>query len=170
LESPNAKPAKRAAGETRQSSQDSHGFLLLSSARVSFSFRVSARHVDLGLSGSPTCADVECARNRMSTTVCAVVLGTGAVGKSAITISLCQKKFIEEYDPTIEDSYRKNLVVDESPYELDLLDTAGQEEYSAMRDSYMAEGEGTCGVVFCRSISRHSNPQTNRIRSCLRRE
>jgi GTPase KRas protein len=77
----------------------------------------------------------------MSTTIRAVVMGTGAVGKSAVTISLCQKKFVEEYDPTIEDSYRKNLVVDESVYELDLLDTAGQEEYSAMRDAYMSEGE-----------------------------
>jgi GTPase KRas protein len=68
-------------------------------------------------------------------------MGTGAVGKSAVTISLCQKKFVEEYDPTIEDSYRKSLVVDSSVYELDLLDTAGQEEYSAMRDAYMSEGE-----------------------------
>ena len=35
----------------------------------------------------------------------------------------------------------QNLVVDENCYELDLLDTAGQEEYSAMRDAYMSEGE-----------------------------
>ena len=31
-----------------------------------------------------------------------VVVGDGAVGKSALTIQLMQNLFIEEYDPTIE--------------------------------------------------------------------
>lgn len=72
----------------------------------------------------------------------AVILGTGAVGKSAITINFVKKLFCEEYDPTIEDSYSKQIVVDEKSVVLDLLDTAGQEEYSAMRESYMSDGEG----------------------------
>lgn len=37
-------------------------------------------------------------------------------------------------DPTIEDSYRKQTCVDEEIVQLDILDTAGQDEYSAMRD------------------------------------
>jgi GTPase KRas protein len=41
---------------------------------------------------------------------------------------------LEEYDPTIEDSYRKNTVVDDTPAVLDILDTAGQEEYASMQD------------------------------------
>lgn len=45
-------------------------------------------------------------------------------------------------DPTIEDSYRKQVVIDEETCLLDILDTAGQEEYSAMRDQYMRSGEG----------------------------
>ena len=36
-----------------------------------------------------------------------VVLGSGGVGKSALTIRLITDNFLEEYDPTIEDSYRK---------------------------------------------------------------
>ncbi|CAF3764811.1 unnamed protein product [Rotaria magnacalcarata] len=55
--------------------------------------------------------------------------------------ALCQI-FIDEYDPTIEDSYRKQAVVDGETCLLDILDTAGQEEYSAMRDQYMRGGEG----------------------------
>ena len=71
-----------------------------------------------------------------------VILGTGAVGKSALTINFVKKLFCEEYDPTIEDSYSKQLTVDEKPVCLDILDTAGQEEYSAMRETYMNDGEG----------------------------
>eukprot|EP01089_Gocevia_fonbrunei_P012290 TRINITY_DN2863_c0_g2_i1.p1 TRINITY_DN2863_c0_g2~~TRINITY_DN2863_c0_g2_i1.p1 ORF type:complete len:195 (-),score=47.71 TRINITY_DN2863_c0_g2_i1:82-666(-) len=71
-----------------------------------------------------------------------VVVGGGGVGKSAISIQLTQNHFVDEYDPTIEDSYRKQVTVDEDTCLLDILDTAGQEEFSAMRDQYMRTGEG----------------------------
>ena len=38
-----------------------------------------------------------------------VVVGAGGVGKSALTIQLIQNHFVDEYDPTIEDSYRKQV-------------------------------------------------------------
>lgn len=71
-----------------------------------------------------------------------VVVGGGGVGKSALTIQLIHAHFVDEYDPTIEDSYRKQVVIDEKVTILDILDTAGQEEYSAMREQYMRTGEG----------------------------
>ncbi|KAG0671235.1 Ras GTPase [Maudiozyma exigua] len=71
-----------------------------------------------------------------------VVVGGGGVGKSALTIQLIHSHFVDEYDPTIEDSYRKQVVIDEKVTILDILDTAGQEEYSAMREQYMRTGEG----------------------------
>lgn len=40
-----------------------------------------------------------------------VTLGAGGVGKSALTIYFVQRHFIEEYDPTIEDSYRKQMTI-----------------------------------------------------------
>lgn len=42
----------------------------------------------------------------------------------------------------LTDSYRKQCVIDEEVALLDVLDTAGQEEYSAMREQYMRTGEG----------------------------
>ncbi|PVU87385.1 hypothetical protein BB560_006499, partial [Smittium megazygosporum] len=58
-----------------------------------------------------------------------VVVGGGGVGKSALTIQFIQSHFVDEYDPTIEDSYRKQCVIDGETALLDVLDTAGQEEY-----------------------------------------
>jgi len=71
-----------------------------------------------------------------------VIVGAGGVGKSAITVRFVQGNFVEKYDPTIEDSYRKQLEVDGVACMLDVMDTAGQEEYSALRDSYMKTGQG----------------------------
>ncbi|KAG1174115.1 hypothetical protein G6F70_005242 [Rhizopus microsporus] len=71
-----------------------------------------------------------------------VIVGEGGVGKSAMTIQFIQSHFIDEYDPTIEDSYRKQCIIDNEGALLDILDTAGQEEYSAMREQYMRIGEG----------------------------
>ena len=71
-----------------------------------------------------------------------VVVGSGGVGKSALTIQFIQSHFVSDYDPTIEDSYRKQCVIDDKVAHLDILDTAGQEEFSAMREQYMRTGEG----------------------------
>ncbi|XP_009571372.1 PREDICTED: GTPase HRas, partial [Fulmarus glacialis] len=99
-----------------------------------------------------------------------VVVGAGGVGKSALTIQLIQNHFVDEYDPTIEDSYRKQVVIDGETCLLDILDTAGQEEYSAMRDQYMRTGEGFLCVFAInntksfedihqyRSVSREGGP------------
>merc|ERR1712193_394407 len=71
-----------------------------------------------------------------------VVVGGGGVGKSALTIQFIQSYFVTDYDPTIEDSYTKQCVIDDEVARLDILDTAGQEEFSAMREQYMRSGEG----------------------------
>lgn len=71
-----------------------------------------------------------------------VVVGGGGVGKSALTIQFIQSYFVSDYDPTIEDSYTKICSVDGRPVRLDILDTAGQEEFSAMREQYLRSGEG----------------------------
>ncbi|XP_059809538.1 ras-related protein R-Ras2-like [Hemitrygon akajei] len=71
-----------------------------------------------------------------------VVVGGGGVGKSALTIQFIQSYFVSDYDPTIEDSYTKQCVIDDRAARLDILDTAGQEEFGAMREQYMRSGEG----------------------------
>ncbi|CAE6362518.1 unnamed protein product, partial [Rhizoctonia solani] len=46
------------------------------------------------------------------------------------------------YDPTIEDAYRKQTMVDGSVCHIEIVDTAGQEEYSTLRDQWVREGQG----------------------------
>lgn len=83
-----------------------------------------------------------------------VVLGDGGVGKTALTIQLCLNHFVETYDPTIEDSYRKQVVIDQQSCMLEVLDTAGQEEYTALRDQWIRDGEG---FVLVYSITSRSS-------------
>lgn len=71
-----------------------------------------------------------------------VVLGSGGVGKSALTVQFVTGSFIEKYDPTIEDFYRKEIEVDSSPSVLEILDTAGTEQFASMRDLYIKNGQG----------------------------
>lgn len=71
-----------------------------------------------------------------------IVQGCGGVGKSALTIQFVQNKFESKYDPTIEDSYRKPFQVGNENIMLEIIDTAGTEQFSAMRDLYMKNGHG----------------------------
>jgi len=70
-----------------------------------------------------------------------VVMGPGGVGKSAIVIRYISGKFESKYDPTIEDRYQKIIDYEGAPCKLEILDTAGQETFSAMREMYMKNGE-----------------------------
>ncbi|KAL2109508.1 hypothetical protein VUR80DRAFT_2350 [Thermomyces stellatus] len=71
-----------------------------------------------------------------------VVLGAGGVGKSCLTAQFVHNEWIESYDPTIEDTYRTQINVDDRQVVLEILDTAGTEQFVAMRDLYMKTGQG----------------------------
>eukprot|EP00659_Diplonema_papillatum_P012358 gene12358-19112_t len=71
-----------------------------------------------------------------------VVFGAGKTGKSALTIQFVQENFVEKYDATVEDSYRKMAEVDGQPCQLSLLDTAGQDEYLPLKSVYYDKGDG----------------------------
>lgn len=79
-----------------------------------------------------------------------VLLGAGGVGKSALTMQFVSHHFLDYHDPTIEDAYQQQAVIDGEVGLLDILDTAGQAEFTAMRDQYMRGGEG---FIICYSIT-----------------
>ncbi|KAJ7293248.1 ras protein [Mycena rebaudengoi] len=45
-------------------------------------------------------------------------------------------------DPTVEDAYRKQFIVDNRMCLVEVIDIAGQEDYATVRDQWIREGQG----------------------------
>ena len=71
-----------------------------------------------------------------------ILLGAGGVGKSALTFQFMYDEFLENYDPTKADCYRKKIVFKGEEIQIDILDTVGQEDYEGIRDNYIRKGDG----------------------------
>ena len=71
-----------------------------------------------------------------------IMVGSGSTGKSALTLQFMYDEFVEDYEPTKADSYQKKIVLDGEEVQIDILDTAGEEDYAAIRDNYFRSGEG----------------------------
>lgn len=91
-----------------------------------------------------------------------VVLGSGGVGKSALTVKFVSGTFMEKYDPTIEDFYRKEIEVDSAPSVLEILDTAGTEQFASMRDLYIRNSQGFVIVYSITSLQTFQDIKTMR--------
>eukprot|EP00733_Pompholyxophrys_punicea_P002021 Pompholyxophrys_punicea_v1_NODE_1298_length_804_cov_3.252336.p1 type:complete len:193 gc:universal NODE_1298_length_804_cov_3.252336:681-103(-) len=71
-----------------------------------------------------------------------VIVGGGGVGKSCLTVRFLKDEFTSEYDPTIEENYRKKISLSDYECILDVVDTAGQQEYASLRDQHLRTGQG----------------------------
>ncbi|KAJ3432318.1 ras-like protein [Anaeramoeba flamelloides] len=71
-----------------------------------------------------------------------IVAGPGSVGKSAITLQFITQTFVQDHDPTIEESYQKTVTLNNKSFPLEIQDTAGQEEYSTLRSHNFRAGHG----------------------------
>lgn len=70
------------------------------------------------------------------------VLGAGGVGKSAITLRFMRDVFVQKWEATIEDAYRRKVRVDNKTAHVQILDTAGQEDFSSLRAQWMMNKDG----------------------------
>ena len=71
-----------------------------------------------------------------------VVMGTGAVGKTALVVRFVAGQFVEKSDPTIEDYYRTDIDLDNVTHAVEILDTADADAFVSMRDLYIKNGQG----------------------------
>eukprot|EP01016_Furgasonia_blochmanni_P038287 TRINITY_DN4608_c0_g1_i2.p1 TRINITY_DN4608_c0_g1~~TRINITY_DN4608_c0_g1_i2.p1 ORF type:complete len:334 (+),score=76.70 TRINITY_DN4608_c0_g1_i2:64-1065(+) len=69
------------------------------------------------------------------------LMGAATVGKSAITLRFTANIFQEEYVSTIEDNFKRVTSVNGKPCEIDILDTAGEEEFESLRTTWMEKRE-----------------------------
>ena len=73
-------------------------------------------------------------------TVKLVILGKSLVGKSALTYRYICDKFPNEHDTTVEDQYKVNMTIEGIKCEVEILDTAGQDDYQTMLDTWIENG------------------------------
>jgi len=70
------------------------------------------------------------------------VMGSRSVGKSSLVIQFVQGQFVDSYDPTIENTFNKNMKIQGQEYEVLVVDTAGQDEYSIFPTQYTVDIDG----------------------------
>ncbi|CAB4057844.1 ABCC1 [Lepeophtheirus salmonis] len=95
------------------------------------------------------------------------IFGGGGVGKSCLTFRFQNKQFLELYNPTILDSFiNKSFMVDGVIRPLEIMDTAGQDEFKNMRDLYLKTSDG---LFFVYDVTnRDSFREISELINCLK--
>lgn len=100
------------------------------------------------------------------------LMGSVAVGKSSLAIQFVQGQFVDAYDPTIENTFTKVIKHKGQEYEILLVDTAGQTEYSIFPAEYSVDVNGyvlvysidsrnsleVCQIIYEKLIEISGNP------------
>ncbi|KAM9892892.1 hypothetical protein OXX80_007748 [Metschnikowia pulcherrima] len=65
------------------------------------------------------------------------MVGSRSVGKSSMTVRFVEDHFVESYYPTIENQFSKTITYKNQEYAIEILDTAGQDEFSIMTEKHL---------------------------------
>ncbi|KAF9055116.1 hypothetical protein BDZ89DRAFT_6700 [Hymenopellis radicata] len=82
------------------------------------------------------------------------VLGSRSVGKSSLIYQFVEGQFNENYYPTIENSCSKSLQFRGTEFNCQIIDTAGQDEYSILNSKHAI---GIHGYVLVYSVTSRSS-------------
>jgi Ras family protein len=90
------------------------------------------------------------------------IVGSRSVGKSSLTVRFCEGHFVESYYPTIENSFSQEIMYKGQSYMTEIIDTAGQDEYSILNSKHFI---GIHGYMIVYSVgSRQSFDMVTIIR------
>ncbi|RKF83072.1 GTP-binding protein rhb1 [Golovinomyces cichoracearum] len=64
------------------------------------------------------------------------LVGSRSVGKSSLTVQFVDGHFVESYYPTIENTFSKIIKHQGQEYATEIIDTAGQDEYSILSSKH----------------------------------
>ncbi|KAK6464261.1 GTP-binding protein of the ras family [Scheffersomyces coipomensis] len=78
------------------------------------------------------------------------VVGSRSVGKSSMTVRFVEDHFVESYYPTIENQFSKTINYKNQDYAIEILDTAGQDEFSIMNEKHLV---GIHGYLLVYSVT-----------------
>jgi len=93
------------------------------------------------------------------------ILGSRSVGKSSLAVQYCEGHFVESYYPTIENTFSHEIVYKGQTFLTEIIDTAGQDEYSLLNSKLYI---GIHGYVIVYSVaSRQSFDMVRIIRDKL---
>ncbi|SCZ88865.1 BZ3500_MvSof-1268-A1-R1_Chr2-1g04691 [Microbotryum saponariae] len=82
------------------------------------------------------------------------LLGSRSVGKSSLTVQFVDSHFVDSYYPTIENTFQKVVKYKGQDFNLDIIDTAGQDEFSILSSKHAV---GLHGWVLVYSVSSRSS-------------
>ncbi|VVT49721.1 uncharacterized protein SAPINGB_P002410 [Magnusiomyces paraingens] len=82
------------------------------------------------------------------------IVGASAVGKSSVTVQFVDEHFVESYYPTIENQFFKPIKYKGVEYTTEIIDTAGQDEFSIMNQKHLI---GIHGYMLVYSIASRSS-------------
>ncbi|KAF1998862.1 seryl-tRNA synthetase [Amniculicola lignicola CBS 123094] len=88
------------------------------------------------------------------------LVGTRAVGKSSLTVQFVDGHFVESYYPTIENTFSKIIKYKNQEFATEIIDTAGQDEYSILNSKHFI---GIHGYMIVYSVASKQSFEMARI-------
>ncbi|RKU43450.1 GTP-binding protein [Coniochaeta pulveracea] len=80
------------------------------------------------------------------------IVGSRSVGKSSLAVRFVDNHFVESYYPTIENTFSKQIKIRNQEYDLEIVDTAGQDEYSILNSRHLI---GIHGYMLVYSVANN---------------
>ncbi|KZS98018.1 hypothetical protein SISNIDRAFT_547030 [Sistotremastrum niveocremeum HHB9708] len=88
------------------------------------------------------------------------VLGSRSVGKSSLILQYTENHFVDSYYPTIEATIPKTITYRGVEYECEIIDTAGQDEFSILNSKHAI---GIHGFVLVYSVASRNSLEMVKI-------